>query len=101
MKSKNNLNANIYTLSAVAVGYILLDESTPAEQNSLGNWFMLVGQFLETNASRLQVLNNRNNNVATKNSQIINDEENHDEINMLEKLVNAIQIEINNLKKGL
>ena len=45
-----NINANVFTFSAIAVGYLLIDQLTPAEQNSLGNWFMLVGQVLATNA---------------------------------------------------
>lgn len=46
---------------------------TPAEQNSLDNWIMLVAQTLCTNVSQQQVLNNRTNQVTVANIHIIND----------------------------
>lgn len=63
-----------FTISAFVIGYILRDHFNVNEQNALGNWFMLVGQTLETSAAQLQVVqNNSNNNIENRqNSDIEN-----------------------------
>ncbi|NLC93134.1 MAG: hypothetical protein GX677_06715 [Treponema sp.] len=100
-----NIQAKPYTLSAFIIGYILLDDSTPAEQNSLGNWFMLIGQVLCTNSAQQQVINNRTGKSNSSNNHIINDnnlnnEDEYDEqINMLKKIIDAMSVEIENLKQ--
>lgn len=93
-----NINANVFTFSAIAVGYLLIDRLTPAEQNSLGNWFMLVGQVLATNASQQQVLNNRNNASSSSNMHVVND--NNLNADSLQKAVEAMKQEIERLKKS-
>lgn len=93
-----NINANVFTFSAIAVGYLLIDQLTPAEQNSLGNWFMLVGQVLATNASQQQVLNNRNNMSNSSNMHVVND--NNLNTDSLQKAVEAMKQEIERLKKS-
>ena len=45
-----NIPPKLFSLSAVAVGYLLIDDTTANEQNALGNWLMLVAQILCTNA---------------------------------------------------
>lgn len=94
-----NVNARTYTLSAFVIGYLLIDDATPAEQNSLGNWFMLIGQVLCTNSAQQQVINNRNGTSNTSNQHILNDDEN--QIEMMNKVIKAMQTEIENLKKNL
>lgn len=102
MKLIPSTPANIYTLSAVVIGYILLNDSTPAEQNSLGNWFMLIGQVLCTNSAQQQVINNRTGTSTTSNQHIINDTFGSDyTINNIEKVIRAMQQEINNIKNNL
>ncbi len=54
-----SVNPNLFTISAFTIGYLLIDDLTPAEQNAIGNWFMLIGQVLCTNSAQQQVLNNR------------------------------------------
>ena len=93
-----NINANVFTFSAIAVGYLLIDQLTPAEQNSLGNWFMLVGQVLATNASQQQVLNNRNNASSSSNMHVVN--YNNLNADSLQKAVEAMKQEIERLKKS-
>ena len=73
MKLVPNTPSNIYTTSAFIIGLLLCDDLTPAEQNSLGNWFMLIGQTLCTNSAQQQVLNNRNNSSNEYNSHVVND----------------------------
>ena len=57
-----NIDASTFTISAFLIGYLLIDDLDPAEQNSIGNWFMMVGQVLCTNSAQQQVINNRNKN---------------------------------------
>lgn len=84
------INSTVFTISAFTIGLLLCDELTPAEQNSLGNWFMLVGQALCTNASQQQVINNKNNNSNQSNSHIINDNDIKDSAKNIKKEINNI-----------
>ena len=73
-----NMDPKIFSLSAVVVGYLLIDDLTANEQNALGNWLMLVAQVLCTNAFYKQVLSER------KIKSSINEEE------LLQKFVEVI-----------
>ncbi len=87
-----NVSAPIYTSTAFLIGILLCDDLTPAEQNSLGNWFMMVGQALCTNSAQQQLLNNRNNTANQYNSHIIND-------NNLRRAANNIKKEVDSILK--
>ena len=95
-----NIPPKIFSLSAVAVGYILLDDAKAREQNALGNWLMLVAQLLCTNAFYRQVreergLENQNiNNMGRKSQK-------EETIEMLEKLLKAIEEELKTIKKEM
>lgn len=54
-----NIPPKLFSLSAVTVGYLLIDDTTANEQNALGNWLMLVAQILCTNAFYKQVMQER------------------------------------------
>lgn len=100
MKLVPSTPSNAYTLSAIIIGYILLNDATPAEQNSLGNWFMLIGQVLCTNSAQQQVLNNRNRTSNSSTQHIINDSFGSDyTAENIEKVIKAMQQELENLKK--
>lgn len=110
-----------FTLSAIIIGYLLIDDTTANEQNALGNWLMLVAQVLCTNAYFMQVQNERSNgpekfgksftNVGTNNnvrrSNMYNtngynqDMNTNETIIMLEKMIQALNIEVTNLKNDL
>lgn len=90
MKLVPSVSAPIYSSSAFIIGILLCDDLTPAEQNSLGNWFMLVGQALCTISAQQQLLNNRNKTANEYNSHVIND-------NDLMSSANNIKKEINNI----
>ena len=87
-----NVSAPIYTSTAFLIGILLCDDLTPAEQNSLGNWFMMVGQALCTNSAQQQLLNNRNNTANQYNSHIIND-------NNLRRAASNIKKEVDSILK--
>lgn len=87
MSKLPNVPPKIFSLSAVAVGYLLIDDLTANEQNALGNWLMLTAQVLCTNAYYKQ--------VQTEN-QNVND---YDTGAMLMKMVKALQKEVDDLNR--
>lgn len=95
-----NVPPKLFTLSAVAVGYILLDDATANEQNALGNWLMLVAQLLCTNAFYRQVREERRLET-NKAKQKTNQNTKEETIEMLEKLQKAIEKELKTIKKEM
>lgn len=85
-----NVPAKVFSFSAVVVGYLLIDDLTTNEQNALGNWLMLVAQILCTNAFYKQVEAERNMNKNPNKE---------DTISMMEKMIKAMQEELNALKQ--
>ncbi len=115
MKLIPNINAEAFTTSAFLIGLLLADDSTPAEQNALGGWFMLIGQTLSTNSGQQQLINNRNNTSNGSNEHTVNSNINKEginsnngfnqndiniQINMINKVIKAMQKEIDNLKNS-
>lgn len=93
-----------FTLSAVFVGFLLVDNATPNEQNALGNWLMLVSQYLCTNAAYGQLLQSNSQTPGSFNENNSNSQNNpstEDTIQMLKKMADAMNTEIENLKKSL
>lgn len=89
-----NVSPKAFSFSAVVVGYLLIDDLTANEQNALGNWLMLTAQVLCTNAFYKQVQQERaNQNIHTMSTE--------ESIEMLKKMVNALNQEINNLKSDI
>ena len=88
-----DVSPRVFTWSAFIVGYLLIDDLDSSEQNALGNWLMLASQVLCTNASDHFVKERRTiaNTIPSKESDFT--------IEMLTKMRNAIDKEINNLKK--
>lgn len=86
-----NVSAKTFSLSAIIVGYLLIDDLTANEQNALGNWLMLTAQVLCTNAFYKQVQQER----GEKASHTISNEEG---IRLLKKMVDALNEEIEQLK---
>lgn len=108
-----NIPPKLFSLSAIVVGYILIDDTTANEQNALGNWLMLVAQVLSTNAFYRAVMQERgleprestesgknNANTFAKNNTN-NSHEYDDTIAMLQKIVYALQKEIDEIKKTM
>lgn len=87
-----NVSPKAFSFSAIIVGYLLIDDLTANEQNALGNWLMLTAQVLCTNAYYKQVQQER----STSTSNVSNE----DGIEMLKKMVNALNEEIENLKRN-
>lgn len=109
-----NIPPKLFSFSAVAVGYLLIDDTTANEQNALGNWLMLVAQVLSTNAFYKQVMAERgiesgptnspnvnNPSNTTGNNYTCSSSETEQTLEMLKKMVNALNKEINDIKKSL
>lgn len=115
-----NIPPKLFSLSAVVVGYILIDDTTANEQNALGNWLMLVAQVLSTNAFYRAVMQERgleprestetgrnnaytfgNQNNSFNNNNNFNQNDCDETIMMLEKMIRAMQKEINEIKKNI
>lgn len=119
-----NIPPKLFSLSAVVVGYILIDDMTANEQNAVGNWLMLVAQVLSTNAFYRAVMqerglepkdstetgrnnantfanSNTNRKYQSSNYQNNNNSETEQTIEMLEKMIRAMQIEIDQIKNKL
>ncbi len=90
MRLVPNISAPAFSTSAFLLGLLLCDGLTPAEQNALGSWFMLIGQTITTNASQQQLLNNRKKLSNDYNSHVIND-------NNLKQSAENIKKEVNNI----
>lgn len=112
-----NIPPKLFSFSAVAIGYLLIDDSTANEQNALGNWLMLVAQVLSTNAFYRALMQERgleprestesgkNNSYSFGNNNFKNNSDVQNEYNetliMLEKMVRALQKEICEIKSKM
>ena len=85
-----DVSPKTFSFSAIVVGYLLIDDLTANEQNALGNWLMLTAQVLCTNAFYKQVQAERKN--------LKEQQKENSNVEMLEKMVDAINKEIDNLK---
>ena len=109
-----NIHPTTYNLIAVAIGIVLVGDLNANEQNSLGNWFMLLGQYLDTNAAQQQLIESRieNNNINinsqkskqggspfTTDSNISNQNQ-RQEVDFLLDAIDKIYEELNNIKNN-
>lgn len=90
MNDKNEQNiSRVDTLAAMVIGYALTYVFNSFEQNAIGNWFMLLGQILETNATFLQMYQSKNqNNTSVRNI----------DIDDLRRVINIMKEEIDKIK---
>lgn len=110
-----NIHPTTYNLIAVAIGIVLVGDLSANEQNSLGNWFMLLGQYLETNAAQQQLIESRiessNININSQKSKhggspftTDNNKSNQNqrgEIDFLLDAIDKIYRELNSLKEQI
>lgn len=93
-----NVEPKVFSFSAVIVGYLLIDDLTANEQNALGNWLMLVAQVISTNAYYKQVQTDRG---LDKSSNATHNPSPKETIAMMQKMMQAMQQEIDEIKKSL
>ena len=87
----NRESSKLITLTAFLIGYFLIDNLNSNEQNALGNWLMLIAQVLCTNAFYKQVQQERSTSTNQPNTE--------QTIQMIQKMIDAMSKEIDNLKK--
>ena len=87
-----DVSAKTFTISAMVIGYLLIDDTTAEEQNALGNWLMLVAQVLCTNGFYKQLQNSKLKNTYPTNQ---------DTIIMMQKMINALTKEVNDIKSRM
>ena len=107
-------NPHLYAMLAVTVGFACVGDYNANEQNSIGNWLILVGQYILTHAAEQQSIEARleNNNLNinsqkhkngtggpfTDNEQGKSNQTQRDEVDFLLDAVEKIKRELNNLK---
>lgn len=91
----SNINPTVFSWSAIVVGTILCEELNVLEQNAIGNWIILLGDYLLTNAAQVAVIQSDNQN--DNNNQPLSDD---DKIEALQKAIKKIEDEITNLKNN-
>ena len=86
----SNINPTVFSWSAIVVGTILCEELNELEQNAIGNWIILLGDYLLTNAAQIAVLQaNQDQQQPLDNDQ---------KMDALKKAIKKIEDEIANLK---
>lgn len=67
------MNPYTFTGSAIVIGLYLVNELSPSEQASIGNWLQLIGLTIQTYASQVSNLETKNqeqqNNSTKKNQE--------------------------------
>lgn len=108
-----NVDPKIVTVSAVIIGFALLDNFNAAEQNAIGNWFITIGQILENNSAWQQVIESRitgnNININSAKFKATGDPFTDDkpwvetpsdkELNDLKKTIKIIQEQLDKLQQ--
>lgn len=60
-----NIDPHEYAIVACIIGYACVGNYNANEQNTIGNWLILVGQYILTHAAQQQLIESRieNNNI--------------------------------------
>lgn len=110
-----NIDPHVFSLLAVGVAYALVGNYNANEQNSIGNWLELVGQYMLTHAAQQQLIESRienanininsqnhkqNGNPFTDNNQGKSNQTQRPEVDFLMDAIKKIQEELNNIKNN-
>jgi len=108
-----NLDPQVFAWIACLIGSLCVGDYTANEQNSFGNWLILVGQFVLTTAAQQQLIEARleSNNINinskehksggsfyTNNSK--SNQTQRSEVDFLLDAVSKLQQELENLKNN-
>ena len=111
-----NTDPHLFAMLAVTVGFASVGDYNANEQNSIGNWLILVGQYILTHASQQQLiearLENNNLNINSKkhkngtggpftdNEAGKSNQTQRDEVDFLINAISKIEKELHNLKEN-
>lgn len=109
-----SIDPHTFSIIAVAVGYACVGDYNANEQNSIGNWLILVGQYILTHAAQQQLIESRieNNNINsnskkcknggtpyTDNEKNKSNQNQRNEVEFLLDALNKMQQELDKLNK--
>ena len=92
-----NINPELFSILGAVTGLIIEGDYTANELNSIGNWIILVGQFMLTTAAQQQLINGRYQN--NNGSRIRSNASNHSTNNKPYSTQEQLQELANYLKK--
>ena len=111
-----NTDPHLYAVLAVTVGFACVGDYNANEQNSIGNWLILVGQYILTHAAQQTLIEARleNNNLntnsqkhkngtggpVTDNEQGRSNQTQRYEVDFLIDAISKIEKELKNLKSN-
>ena len=111
-----NTDPHLFSILAVSVGFACVGDYNANEQNSIGNWLILVGQYILTHAAQQQLIEARleNNNLNTNsqkhkngtggpftdNEQGKSNQTQRDEVDFLLNAIEDIKNELENIKRN-
>ena len=111
-----NTDPHLFSILAVSVGFACVGDYNANEQNSIGNWLILVGQYILTHAAQQQLIESRleNNNLNTNfqkhkngtggpftdNEQGKSNQTQRDEVDFLLNAIEDIKRELENIKRN-
>lgn len=90
-----NIDPQTYTISAAIVGALISPEFTANEANTVGNWLILVGDYLLTYAGQIALIEGRMNQQNTST--------NTNNLNQMDSIQEALQRmneELEKIKNG-
>ena len=99
-----DINPQVYSFIAVLIGSACVGDYNAAEQNSLGNWLILIGQFILTSAAQQQLIEGRiensNININSKEAKMgsKSNQNQRPEVEFLLDAIKKIEKELNELK---
>lgn len=100
-----NIDPQLFAWLAAAIGSACVGDYNSNEQNSFGNWLILVGQFILTTAAQQQLINGRNQVHNTgqnwNNTDFNNNNNSQQQINFLINAVNNLRQELENIKRQI
>lgn len=109
-----NIDPPTFSFTAVLIGAILVGDLDVNEQNAIGNWFELIGQYILTNAAQQQLLESRieNTNININSKKAKNgggpftsdsnksNQNQRNEVDFLLQEIQKIEIELQKLQKN-
>ena len=108
-----NTDPNLFSLYAVMVGYAIVNDFTMDESNSIGNWIILVGQYLLTVSAQQQLIeariDNKNININSREAKTTgniyeggkSNQNTREEVEYLLKALKKMESELEQIKKDL
>ena len=90
-----DINPTTFSLTAVIVGILASSDLSYPECNALGNWFVLLGDYLLTYASQVYVIESKKD----RDNDYLDKIHTKDDLDYLYMAINKMKEELDNIKK--